>query len=144
MPGLNSPEPEAETFDARVDKHLHVVRGDPADRHQHRSGRQYREPGLDHRRAHLLGREQLEHVRAFGQCGERFGRRGNTRRQVQPRRFRRTQHLGIAVWHDDHLATRRFHLLDLLRRQHRAGADQAIGGQGAAQDADTFVRLTGN
>jgi hypothetical protein len=30
--------------------------------------------------------------------------------------------------HDNHLSTRRFHLFDLFRRQHRARADQAIGG----------------
>jgi hypothetical protein len=127
---FEQPGTEAETFDAGVDERLHVVRGDAADRRQHRPGRQHREPRLDHRRAHLLGREQLQNVRALLQRREGFGRRGDTRRQVQPRRFRCAQYLGIAVRHDDHLAAGRFHLLDLLRGQHRAGTDQAIGGQG--------------
>jgi hypothetical protein len=45
------------------------------------------------------------------------------------------------VGHDDHLATSRLDLLDLLRRQHRARADQAIGGQAVAQGADAGVRV---
>ncbi|MNV12343.1 hypothetical protein D3C71_1029410 [compost metagenome] len=131
---------EAEALDARVDEYLHVVRGDPADRRQNRSDRQHRQPGFDDCWPHLLGREHLQYVRTFGQCREGFGRRGDTRRQIQPRRFRCAQDLRIAMGHDDHLTARLFHLLDLLRSQHRSRADQAIGGQGIAQDADTFVR----
>ncbi len=106
-----------------------------------RAGWQYCEPRLDHRRAHLLGREQLQHIGAFGQCGERFGGRGHPRRQVQAYGFRGAQDLGIAVGHNDHLAASGFDLLDLLRRQHRAGTDQAIGGQAVAQGADAGVRV---
>nr|GFC99597.1 hypothetical protein [Tanacetum cinerariifolium] len=54
-----------------------------------------------------------------------------------------TQHFGVTVRHHDDLSTGFFDLAHLLRGQHGACANQAIGGQALTQQTDAVVRLRG-
>ena len=84
--------------------------------------------------------KQLQFGGAVRECRESLGRGSDTRQRAHAEIERTADHGAIAVRRDDQASTGRVQPIYFRRREHRAGADQAIAVR-ARQQADRVERL---
>jgi hypothetical protein len=119
----------------------HVIDRDRAHRQHRQRARQHRAQRPQDAWRIGLRREQLEPVCAGIEHAERFGGRGEAGQREQSQRLGFDDHRRIGVWHDDQAAARLRNLLDVMRIDDRAGADQGTLAERCGQQLDALQRF---